>query len=292
MAYGYLDNADEAIRAAIEAKKKRDQEDQQNQAKISQVLSGAALGYATGGLAPALAGGAVSLAPSAATILPALQGAKSAYEAKDAGSAALAGLEQGFKPTGQKLETEAMRKAGFTGAEVKGDYGTYKATAPKTMSAYQYAEIAKQGTISKAPTGKQGEIEITNPYTGISEFYNARPPKASSAGSTPFEQKVLNYAVKAAGGSSEWVYKTPEDQQKYLENARAALKGNPVTLTSSTGEAIVDTKNGPSVAGVVPPKVVSPKGKTVKFSDGVNSWEIPNDPSTIERFKQKHPNAK
>lgn len=73
------------------------------------ILLGAASAYLTAGLAPALVGGAASLAANPTTVIAGIKGAAEGYGSKSGEEAAIKGTVQGITPT---IETwEAQRKA-------------------------------------------------------------------------------------------------------------------------------------------------------------------------------------
>lgn len=115
MAINYeLIAANRARREAWEEEKRR----REASGGIDKILLGAATAYLTAGLAPALLGGAVALAPAAETVIPAVMGGIKGASAKTAEEAAVGGVETGITPTATKWTkdtaramTEATRKA-------------------------------------------------------------------------------------------------------------------------------------------------------------------------------------
>jgi hypothetical protein len=153
----------------IEDKWKTEREEEQKRTKqgdifespITKALLGGGLGYITGGLAPALMGGAASISPVISSAIPAtgpataagvgatatqtalnlpaiigaIEGAKTGYESKTPEEAALGGAYQGALPTLQavkrKMATEAMRKIGLEPQAAKAEDITYGRTTQK-----------------------------------------------------------------------------------------------------------------------------------------------------------------
>ena len=84
--------------AAADAENLKAEQDRKKPNPLIDIALGAAGGYLTGGLLPAVLGGAASLAPTAQTLLPALQGGIQGASAKTPEEAAMGGVKAGAEP--------------------------------------------------------------------------------------------------------------------------------------------------------------------------------------------------